>query len=81
VLVNQNQHARHPAGWLGKPVTVDARRLEALPVVIIEQDLVDVANAHHHDPNKLATALVRLIQEDRPNRSRQRMRRPAARAS
>ncbi len=81
VLVNHNQHARHPAGWLGQPVAVDARRLEALPVVVIEQDLVDTTNAHHHDPNKLAAALVGLIQEDRPNRSRQRLRRPAARAS
>ena len=81
VLVNRNQTARRPVGWLGAPVQIDERRLEALPVVVIEEDLVDTTNAHHHDPNKLAAALVRLIQEDRPARARQRLRRPASQAS
>jgi uncharacterized cofD-like protein len=81
VLVNQNLTARRPAGWLGAPVKIDERRLEALPVVVIEEDLVDTTNAHHHDPNKLAAALVRLIQEDRPARTRQRLRRPVTQAS
>jgi uncharacterized cofD-like protein len=82
VLLNHNRHARRPDGWLGQPVEIDARRLEELPVVIIEEDLVDVANAHRHDPMKLAAALMRLQQEDRIERPRQRrMRRPAASAS
>ena len=54
-----------------------------LPVVVIEEDVVDPANAHRHDPAKLAAALVRLQQEDRVDRPRQRrvQRRPSAHAS
>jgi uncharacterized cofD-like protein len=82
VLVNRNWHARQPEGWLGQPVQIDERRLEELPVVVIEEDLVDVTNAHRHDSAKLAAALVRLQQEDRLERPRQRrLRRPAATAS
>ncbi|TME31296.1 MAG: YvcK family protein [Chloroflexi bacterium] len=82
VLINHNWHARQPEGWLGQPVQIDERRLEELPVVVIEEDLVDLANAHRHDPAKLAAALVRLQQEDRLERPRQRrLRRPAASAS
>ncbi len=82
VLINHNWHARQPDGWLGQPVQIDERRLEELPVVVIEEDLVDVANAHRHDSAKLAAALVRLQQEDRLERPRQRrLRRPAASAS
>lgn len=82
VLINHNWHARQPEGWLGQPVQIDERRLEELPVVVIEEDLVDVSNAHRHDPAKLAAALVRLQQEDRLERPRQRrLRRPAATAS
>jgi uncharacterized cofD-like protein len=82
VLINHNWHARQPEGWLGQPVQIDERRLEELPVVVIEEDLVDVSNAHRHDSAKLAAALVRLQQEDRLERPRQRrLRRPAASAS
>ena len=50
-------------------------------MTVIEQDLVDVANAHRHDSAKLAAALVRLQQEERQERVRQRrIRRPTASA-
>jgi hypothetical protein len=63
-------------------VVVDARRLEELPVVIVEEDVIDPANAHRHDPAKLAAALMRLLQEDQAQRPRERrVRRPAAHAS
>jgi uncharacterized cofD-like protein len=82
VIVNRNTDARRPEGWLAHPVEVDVRRLEELPVVIVEEDVVDPINAHRHDPAKLATALMRLQQEDRVDRPRQRrVRRPAAHAS
>ena len=58
--------------WLGQPVQVDVRRLEELPVTIVEEDLVDVTNAHRHDPAKLAAALMRIQQQDRAERPRQR---------
>lgn len=80
-LINGNHAARRPQGWLGQPVVVDERRLEELPVTVIEEDLVDVTNAHRHDSAKLAAALLRLQQEERGERVRQRrLRRPAATA-
>jgi uncharacterized cofD-like protein len=72
VLLNDNHDARRPEGWLGQPVQVDVRRLETFDVTIIEEDLVDVTNAHHHDPAKLAAALMRIQQQDRAERPRQR---------
>ena len=69
-LLNGNQDARRPEGWLGQPVKVDERRLEELPVTVIEEDIVDVGNAHRHDPAKLAAALMRLHQEERAERRR-----------
>jgi hypothetical protein len=55
--------------------------LEELPVTVIEEDLVDVANAHRHDSTKLATALMRLQHEERAERVRhRRVRRPTASA-
>ena len=82
VIVNRNTSARRPENWIAEPVQVDARRLEELPVVIVEEDVVDPLNAHRHDPAKLATALMRLQQEDRVDRPRQRRAsRPTAHAS
>jgi uncharacterized cofD-like protein len=82
VLLNNNLRGRRPAGYAGQAVEVDARRLDGLPVVVVEEDLIDVHNVHRHDPGKLATALMRLQQEDRADRPRQRrVRRPTASAS
>ena len=82
VILNRNADARRPPGWRAEPVEVDVRRLEELPVVIVEEDVIDSANAHRHDPAKLAAAIMRLQQEDRIERPRQRrVRRSAANAS
>jgi len=82
VLLNSNLHARRPEGWQAAPVEIDDRRLELLPVTVIEEDLVDVTNAHRHDPGKLAAALMRMQQEERADRVRERrVRRPTASAS
>ncbi len=82
VIVNRNSDARRPEGWLAQPVVVDVRRLEELPVVIVEEDVIDPHNAHRHDPAKLAAALMRLLQEDRMVRPRtRRLGRTAATAS
>jgi uncharacterized cofD-like protein len=81
VLLNDNHDARRPEGWLGQPVQVDVRRLESFDVTIVEEDLVDVTNAHRHDPAKLAAALMRIQQQDRAERPRQRrVSRPTASA-
>ncbi len=82
VILNRNTDARRPEGWRAEPVEVDVRRLEELPVVIVEEDVIDPANAHRHDPAKLAAALMRLLQEDRISRPRaRRIGRQAATAS
>ena len=82
VIVNRSTHARRPEGWLAQPVEVDVRGLEELSVVIVEEDVVDPTNAHRHDPAKLATALMRLHQEDRVEGPRaRRVERRRARAS
>jgi uncharacterized cofD-like protein len=82
VIVNRSTDARHPVGWLARPVEVDVRRLEELPVVIVEEDVVDPGMAPRHDPATLAAALMRLQLEDRIERPRQRrVQRPAAHAS
>lgn len=82
VIVNRDTTARRPEGWLATPVEVDVRRLEELQVVIIEEDVIDPANAHRHDPAKLAAALMRLHQDDRIDRSRpRRVSRPVSQAS
>jgi uncharacterized cofD-like protein len=81
-LLNSNHAARRPEGWLGQPVRIDDRRLEELPVTVIEEDLVDVTNAHRHDSAKLAAALMRLQHEERSATVRQRrLRRPTASAA
>ena len=81
-LLNGNHAARRPEGWLGEPVSVDERRLEDLPVTVIEEDIVDLANAHRHDAAKLAAALIRLHQEEGAERRvrHRRLRRPTASA-
>jgi uncharacterized cofD-like protein len=82
VILNRNSDARRPEGWRAEPVEVDVRRLEELPVVIVEEDVIDPHNAHRHDPAKLAAALMRLLQEDRISRPRtRRIGRQAATAS
>ena len=72
VIINRNTAARRPEDWRAEPVEVDVRRLEELPVVIVEEDVMDPTNAHRHDPAKLAAALMRLLQEDRVERPRRR---------
>jgi len=72
VLLNGNRAARRPIGWVAEPVEIDERALEMLPVTVVEEDLVDPANAHRHDPAKLAAALVRMQQEERSDRTRTR---------
>ena len=73
VLLNDNHDARRPEGWLGQPVQVDVRRLEELRGDDRSRRTSSTsANAHRHDPAKLAAALMRIQQQDRAERPRQR---------
>lgn len=69
VLANDNYSARAPAGYPAAPVRVDVASRKGDGPVIIERDVVDDDNAHHHDPQKLAAAVVNLY-EDRALRRR-----------
>jgi uncharacterized cofD-like protein len=75
VLANNRFDARPPAGWLGEPVRL--RWPPAGPAVprLVLDDLVDAANAHHHDPVRLAAAVFAA----REREGRQRRRPGAAR--
>lgn len=56
VIVNDNLSARAPANYPAAPVTIDLPA-DATPPVLA-RDVVDNDNAHHHDPRKLAAAIV-----------------------
>ncbi len=65
VLANNEFSARAPSGWLAEPV-----RLRWPPAVdpaprLVLDGVVDPDNAHHHDPARLAGALVRLLEQER----------------
>jgi uncharacterized cofD-like protein len=63
VLVNNNFSARAPARYPAAPVKVDVPLRAGDGPLIILRDVVDDGNAHHHDPHKLATAIVALHEE------------------
>lgn len=71
VLVNANFGARQPPNYPAAPVRVDVALSDARGPVVFARDLVDDANAHRHDPLKLATTLLELYDE-RVLRQRQR---------
>ena len=58
VLGNNRFNAAPPAGWLGEPVRLRWPPAGANPPRLILDDLVDPANAHHHAPERLATAVM-----------------------
>ncbi len=59
VLANNRFDAVAPAGWLGEPVRLRWPPAAAgrAPRLVLD-DLVDPANAHHHDPERLAAAVI-----------------------
>lgn len=68
VLANDNFRATTPSGFPASPVPA------AMPPGpdqrLVACDLVDDANAHHHDPAKLASALMALYEEHAALRGR-----------
>ncbi|CAN5409724.1 YvcK family protein [soil metagenome] len=62
VLVNDNFGARAPAHYPAAPVRIDLPPGGGSPR-LSTQDLVDDDNAHHHDPAKLAAALLRIHEQ------------------
>lgn len=70
VLANNRFDAVAPAGWQGEPVRLRwppaGRRV---PRLVLEE-LVDPGNAHHHDPARLAAAIIRAWERQGGHRRR-----------
>lgn len=64
VLANDRFDARVPSQWLGE--TVRATRPLTGPSTprVVYDDVIDHDNAHHHEPARLATALLRVFETD-----------------
>ncbi len=72
VLANNRFDAHAPEGWLGEPVRLrwpPAGAASHGPRLVLD-DLVDPANAHHHDPARLAGAILVAWERDGGQRRR-----------
>jgi uncharacterized cofD-like protein len=64
VLANNSFAARTPTGWSAEPVRLRwPPDLQPIPRLILD-DVVDPDNAHHHDPGRLATAVLRTFERE-----------------
>jgi uncharacterized cofD-like protein len=64
VLANTYFDARIPADWTAEPVGLRwPPAVEPVPRLVLEH-VVDPANAHHHDPERLATALIAILERE-----------------
>jgi uncharacterized cofD-like protein len=70
VLANNSFTARAPTDWPAEPVRLRwPPDLTPAPRLILD-DVVDPANAHHHDPERLAIALLRALEREPRTRRR-----------
>jgi uncharacterized cofD-like protein len=60
VLANNRFDARKPSEWAAEPVRLRWPPAAAQPPRLVLDDVVDAANAHHHDPGRLAAAILRV---------------------
>jgi uncharacterized cofD-like protein len=58
VLANNRLDAAPPPGWSGRPVRLRWPPSGVPSPRLVLDDLVDHQNAHHHDPARLATAVI-----------------------
>ena len=63
VLANDRFDATAPADWTDEVVRLDWPPLAAPAPRLVLDGVVDPDFAHHHDPARLATALIRLYEE------------------
>lgn len=70
VLVNNNFSARAPQDYPAAPVKVDLPLRQSSRPLVILRDVVDDLNAHHHDPHKLAAAIISLHDDGALRRTR-----------
>jgi uncharacterized cofD-like protein len=70
VLANNSFVATGPPGWLDEPVRLRwPPEVTPVPRLVLD-DVVDAEYAHHHDPTRLATALLRTLERDPRTRRR-----------
>lgn len=70
VLANNRLDARAPVGWAAAPVGLRWPPAGSSPPRLILEDVVDPANAHHHDPGRLAAAIVDAWEREGGHRRR-----------
>jgi uncharacterized cofD-like protein len=70
VLANSRFDARPPEGWKGEPVRLRWPPAGNTGARLVLDDLVDPENAHHHDPGRLATAIMRAWEREGGHRRR-----------
>jgi uncharacterized cofD-like protein len=70
-LANNQFRARTPADWSAEPVKLRWPPTGVTAPRLVLDDIVDPDNAHHHDPARLAAALIRTLEANRGARHRQ----------
>jgi uncharacterized cofD-like protein len=81
VLANNRFDARPPAAWPAGPVRLRWPPTgDRIPRLVLD-DVVNPDNAHHHDPARLATSIVSVLQREGGRRRRSGGARSDARAS
>jgi uncharacterized cofD-like protein len=70
VLANNRLDARAPAGWHAAPVGLRWPPTEDGPPRLVLEDVVDPTNAHHHDPERLAAAIMHAWEREGGHRRR-----------
>jgi uncharacterized cofD-like protein len=82
VLANNQFGARRPGAYSAQPVrlrwppTGSAASVASAPRLVLE-DVVDPDNAHHHDPARLAAAVIHAYERESFGRRRSRVARSA----
>ncbi len=77
VLANDRFDARVPRDWVAEPVRLRWPPNVARVPRLVTEDVVAAGNAHHHDPARLAAAILRVAEREAATRRRTGMARPA----
>jgi uncharacterized cofD-like protein len=70
VLANDRFDAEVPASWQAESVRLRWPPRSEPPPRLVTDDVVDAHNAHHHDPERLAAAVLRAAEREAPARRR-----------
>ena len=74
VLANNRFDARAPSSWRAVPVPLRWPPAGTPRPHLVLDDVVDPENAHHHDPVRLATSVLRAYEVESTARRRASMR-------